>query len=93
LQQLLQKIDKHQTDQLILELDGKLSHEIMPGTQVTRNLEVGYDMIHDDSILTSTYAGAPGQNFNTVGQTSNPWLAPSGVKVLTKSLRTGQSCQ
>jgi hypothetical protein len=70
-------------------LDGKLSHEIVPGTQVTGNLGVGYDVIHDDSMLTSTYAGAPGQSFNTVGQSSSPWLARGGVGVSTKIASNG----
>jgi uncharacterized protein with beta-barrel porin domain len=89
LQPLLLKVDKHQTDQLIVGLDGKLSHEIVPGTQVTGNLGVGYDVIHDDSMLTSTYAGAPGQSFNTVGQSSSPWLARGGVGVSTKIASNG----
>jgi autotransporter family porin len=89
LQPLLLKVDKHQTDQLILGLDGKLSHEIVPGTQVTGNLGIGYDVIHDDSMLTSTYAGAPGQSFNTVGQSSSPWLARGGVGVSTRIASNG----
>jgi outer membrane autotransporter protein len=89
LQPLLLKVDKHQTDQLIVGLDGKLSHEIVPGTQVTGNLGIGYDVIHDDSMLTSTYAGAPGQSFNTVGQSSSPWLARGGVGLSTKIASNG----
>jgi uncharacterized protein with beta-barrel porin domain len=88
LQPLLLDVEKHQTDQLILGLDGKLSHEIVPGTVVTGNLGVGYDVIHDGSTLTSTYAGAPGQSFNTVGLDSSPWLARGGVGLATKIAST-----
>lgn len=89
LQPLLLDVKKHQTDQLILGLDGKLSHEIIPGTQVSGNLGVGYDVIHDDSMLVASYAGAPGQTFNNVGQSSSPWLARGGVGVSTRIASSG----
>jgi autotransporter family porin len=89
LQPLLLDVKKHQTDQLILGLDGKLSHEVMPGTQVTGNLGVGYDVIHDDSMLVASYAGAPGQTFNSVGQSSSPWLARGGVGLSTRIASSG----
>ncbi|WP_213881965.1 autotransporter outer membrane beta-barrel domain-containing protein, partial [Pseudomonas sp. dw_358] len=86
---LLLDVDQHQTDQLILGLDGKLVHEVIPGTQLTANLGVGYDVIHDDSMLTSSYAGAAGNTFNTVGQSSSPWLARGGVGVTTRIAQNG----
>jgi uncharacterized protein with beta-barrel porin domain len=89
LQPLLLEVGKRQTDQLILGLDGKVSHEILAGTQVTANLGVGYDVIHDDSMLTSTFAGAPGQSFNTDGQSSSPWLARGGVGLSTRIASNG----
>jgi hypothetical protein len=50
---------------------------------------VGYDVIHDDSMLVASYAGAPGQTFNNVGQSSSPWLARGGVGVSTRIASNG----
>jgi uncharacterized protein with beta-barrel porin domain len=40
-------------------------------------------------MLTLTYASAPAQSFNTVGQSSSPWLARGGVSVSTKIASNG----
>jgi outer membrane autotransporter protein len=79
------KVDSRSTDELILGLDGKLSHEFMPGTSVTANLGVGYDALNSQSSITASFAGAPGAGFTTHGLEPSPWLQRAGLGLTTNS--------
>lgn len=65
--------------ELILGLDGKLSHALGPRTLLTANLGVGYDVVNDRTSITAAYAGAPGAAFTTQGLDRGPWLAHAGL--------------
>jgi outer membrane autotransporter protein len=79
------KVDSRSTDQLILGLDGMLSHEFVPGTKVTANLGVGYDALNSQSSITSSFAGAPGTGFTTRGLEPSPWLQRAGLGLSTNT--------
>ncbi|QLC72446.1 autotransporter domain-containing protein [Pseudomonas sp. LPB0260] len=73
------KVDSRSTDELILGLDGKLSHEFMPGMRVSANLGVGYDALNSQSSITASFAGEPGAAFTTRGLEPSPWLQRAGL--------------
>jgi outer membrane autotransporter protein len=79
------KVDSRSTDELILGLDGKLSHEFMPGTNVTANLGVGYDALNSQTSITSAFAGEPGVGFTTRGLEPSPWLQRAGLGLTTNT--------
>ncbi|OEC32531.1 outer membrane autotransporter barrel domain-containing protein [Pseudomonas cuatrocienegasensis] len=76
------KVDSQSTDQMIVGLDGKLSHEFMPGTSIVANLGVGYDILNSQSSVTSTFAGEPGIGFKTNGLDSSPWSQRGGLGLI-----------
>jgi outer membrane autotransporter protein len=73
------KVDSQTTDQMIVGLDGKLSHEFMPGTSVVANLGVGYDVLNNNTSITSAFAAEPGTSFTTRGLDSSPWSQRAGL--------------
>ncbi|NMY51222.1 autotransporter outer membrane beta-barrel domain-containing protein [Pseudomonas sp. WS 5011] len=76
------KVDSQTTDQMIVGLDGKLSHEFMPGTSVVANLGVGYDVLNNNTSITSAFAAEPGTGFTTRGLDSSPWSQRSGLGLI-----------
>ena len=76
------QVDSHSTDELILSIDGKVSHELSPSTDVTANLSLGYDALDAPSSITASFAGAPGSSFVTEGLDSSPWLQQAGFGVI-----------
>lgn len=73
------KVDSQSSDQMIVGLDGKLSHEFMPGTRIVANLGVGYDLLNSQSSVTSAFAAEPGVGFTTRGLDSSPWSQRGGL--------------
>lgn len=76
------KVDSQTTDQMIVGLDGKLSHEFMPGTSVLANLGVGYDVLNNNTSITSAFAAEPGTGFTTRGLDSSPWSQRGGLGLI-----------
>ncbi|SIR06626.1 autotransporter outer membrane beta-barrel domain-containing protein, partial [Aquipseudomonas alcaligenes] len=56
-------VDSNDAEALLLSVDGKLDYRITEATVISANLGAGYDVIDEDSAITSTYAGAPGAAF------------------------------
>jgi autotransporter family porin len=73
------------TDELILAVDGKLTHQYAAGSTVTANLGVGYDAINKQGSVTAAFVGAPGLAFSTQGIDQSPWLVRGGVGIATKT--------
>lgn len=67
------------TDELILSVEGKLTHQLNDRTRLSANLGVGYDTLSEQSSITATFAGAPGAAFVTYGMDPDPWIARAGV--------------
>lgn len=80
---LLLDVDSRHTDAFVLGVDGKVNYLVMPGTTLSANLGVGYDVINDDAALTAAYAGAAGQSFSTQGIDPSPWILSGGAGVST----------
>ncbi|SIR90733.1 outer membrane autotransporter barrel domain-containing protein [Aquipseudomonas alcaligenes] len=72
-------VDSNDAEELLLSVDGKLDYRITEATVISANLGAGYDLIDEDSAITSTYAGAPGAAFKTPGMDLEPWLARAGL--------------
>jgi outer membrane autotransporter protein len=73
------------TDELILAVDGKLTHELSEGMTLTANLGVGYDALSRQASITAAYAGAPGVAFTTQGLVPSPWLVRGGLGFVSKT--------
>ncbi|WP_225775286.1 autotransporter outer membrane beta-barrel domain-containing protein [Pseudomonas sp. Marseille-Q5115] len=87
---LLLSVDGRQTDQLIAGLDGRLEHEFSPGgSRLQVNLGVGVDLINDANGVTASFAGAPGQRFETRGSEASPWLVRGGLSLVTPLTANG----
>lgn len=74
--------------ELILAVDGKVTHQIDAGTTLTANLGIGYDVLSKQSSVTAAFAGAPGAAFTTQGLDPSPWLVRGGLGIV-KTLQSG----
>lgn len=81
-------VDSNDSEELLLSIDGKLNYALSEATVLSANIGAGYDVIDEDSAITSTYAGAPGAAFKTPGMDMEPWLARTGLG-LTHTLAGG----
>ena len=81
-------VQGHTSDELILAVDGKLSHQYDSGTTVTANLGAGYDALSDQASITAAYAGAAGSSFVTKGLDPSPWMVRAGVGV-ARTMQSG----
>lgn len=81
-------VDSNDSEELLFSIDGKLNYSLSETTVMSANLGAGYDVIDEDSAITSTYAGAPGAAFRTPGMDMEPWLARAGLG-LTHTLAGG----
>ncbi|MBA1244533.1 autotransporter domain-containing protein [Pseudomonas japonica] len=87
---LLLSVEGRETDQLIAGLDGRLEHEFSPGgSRLQLNLGVGVDLINDANGVTASFAGAPGQRFETRGSEASPWLVRGGLSLVTPLTASG----
>jgi outer membrane autotransporter protein len=76
------KVDSQTTDQWIVGIDGKLSHEFMPSTRVVANLGLGYDLLNSQSTVNAAFAAEPGIGFTTRGLDPSPWRQNAGLGVI-----------
>ena len=67
------------TDQFILGVDGKLSHDLTQQLNVSANLGVGYDFLAESDSISSSFAGAPGASFTTYSGDPQRWLVRGGT--------------
>ncbi len=79
------QVDSRTTDQLILSVDGTLSHEFKPDMVVSANLGLGYDALNSQSSITASFAGEPGTGFTTDGLDPSPWLQRAGLGLVTNT--------
>lgn len=78
------KAKSRTTDQFILGVDGKLSHDLTQQLNVSGNLGVGYDFLADRDSISSSFAGAPGASFTTYGGETQRWLVRGGTGLTYK---------
>ena len=81
-------VDSRSTDQLILSAGGKLTHTLESQTKLDAYLGVGYDVINDEALITSVFAGGPGASFVTYGIDPSPWIGRAGLG-LVHTLQSG----
>lgn len=81
-------VGKNTTEELILGVDGKLSHALTEKSTLTANLGLGYDVINDQASITSAFAGAPATSFVTQGLDPSPWLVRGGLGISGKATET-----
>ena len=76
------------TEELILGVDGKLTHAVTEKAQITGNLGVGYDVINEQASITSAFAGAPAATFVTKGLDPSPWVMRGGIGLVSQATET-----
>ncbi|WP_166363276.1 autotransporter domain-containing protein [Pseudomonas akapageensis] len=81
-------VDSRDAEAMILSVDGKLGYRLGAQTQLDANLGAGYDLINEQTSITSTYAGAADAAFTTRGLDPSPWLTRAGLG-LTHNLSNG----
>lgn len=72
-------VDGRTTDELVLGVDANMLYTFDDRTSLTARLGVGYDVINDEAVIVSAYAGAPGAAFATYGLDPEPWLGRAGL--------------
>lgn len=81
-------VDGKESEELLLGVEGKLTHTLDKGRMLTANVGVSYDMIDDNNSSVSSFAGAPSVTFVTPGNDPSPWLTNAGVGMILGSLDT-----
>ncbi len=74
-------VDSRDSEELVLGLDGKLSHQLNDHTSVAANLGVGYNTMAKRSSITASFAGASSAAFTTYGLDPDPWTARAGLGI------------
>ena len=77
-------VDSNTTEELVLGLGGKLTHEVSDAATLTAKLGVGYDVMDQKDSITAAFAGAPSATFVTEGLDSSPWLVNAGVGIVNQ---------
>lgn len=72
-------VDKNTVSELVLSLDGKVTHKLSDTLVFVGHAGVGYDFENEQSSITATLAGAPGAAFVTKGVDPSPWLVRAGL--------------
>lgn len=72
-------VEKRSTTELLVGVDGKLTHQVSDETKFTANIGVAYDLHNGRSSITSAFAGAPTASFVTYGIDPDPWRTNAGM--------------
>lgn len=81
------KVKDHNTDQLILMAEGRLSHAFTDKATLLANLGVGYDVLNDKNSIAASFVGG-GAVFTTKGLDPSPWLGRAGLGLAVKATET-----
>ncbi|WP_158590366.1 autotransporter outer membrane beta-barrel domain-containing protein [Noviherbaspirillum cavernae] len=71
-------VAKNSSKELLLSVDGKLSHALSSTTTLSANLGTAYDALSNGSAITAAYVGGGGQ-FTTRGLDLPRWLVRGGL--------------
>ncbi|MGJ7518650.1 autotransporter domain-containing protein [Pseudomonas baetica] len=72
-------VDSRDAEELIFSVDGKLNYNLGANTVLSANLGAGYDVINEQTSISSAYAGSPTGVFTTRGLDPSPWLGRAGL--------------
>lgn len=73
------------TQEMVLAVDGKLTHNLDSQTTLSANLGAGYDMLGKKASIVAAFAGAPDAAFATYGMDSSPWSLRAGLGIVRKT--------
>ena len=80
-------VDSNTTNEFIVAVEGKVTHQLSDAATLIANLGIGYDTMAKQSSITAAYAGG-GAAFTTLGITPSPTIVNGGVGVVMKSSKT-----
>lgn len=72
------KVEDSSEDALVLSIGGRLAHQMNDDTTLTAHLDVGHDVLADQSSVTSTFTGG-GASFQTAGIEPASTVVKGGV--------------
>lgn len=72
-------VDSRDAEELIFSVDGKVNYSLGSNTVLSANLGAGYDVINEQTSISSAYAGSPTGVFTTRGLDPSPWLGRAGL--------------
>ncbi len=81
-------VNSLRSEALVLGLGATLARALDPYTRLEASLGVGYDAINDGVSLSSSFAGAPGAEFQTPGLHPSAWQQQAGL-ALVRQVREG----
>lgn len=81
------KVKSHDTDELIVMAEGRVTHSLNDRTALVANAGVGYDVLNDESSLAASYVGG-GAAFTTRGLDPSPWLGRAGAGLVINATET-----
>lgn len=79
------KVNSNNTEEFILSVDAKVSHSVTDRTKLEANLGGGYDLINDNSSITSAFAGSPSSTFATEGIDPSLWIGRAGLGIVSQT--------
>ncbi|RYG58602.1 MAG: autotransporter outer membrane beta-barrel domain-containing protein [Alphaproteobacteria bacterium] len=71
-------VNRQTSNQLIPAVDAKFQYAPHPKLAVSVHAGVGYDVLDEDAVVTSNFAGGGGA-FQAQGITNSPWVTRSGI--------------
>lgn len=83
-----QIVDGQRAEELVLGVDGKLTHALNDKATLVANLGVGYDLINDRDSATASFVGAPDLVFTAKGGEAEAWLVRGGLGVVGRVSET-----
>jgi outer membrane autotransporter protein len=78
-------VGSNNTDELLLGGDMKLGYTLTDTTIFTVNVGAAYDALQNQTLITSSFAGATGSSFTTAGINPPRWLGRGGANLNFKA--------
>ncbi|RJG05296.1 autotransporter domain-containing protein [Noviherbaspirillum cavernae] len=78
-------VNSRSARELLLSLDGKLTHNLDDQTTLTANVGAAYDALNNGTTIVAAYAGAPEAAFATYGTDKTPWSVRGGLGLTRKT--------
>lgn len=79
-------VNGRSADELLLAVDGKLTHKLNEATTFVANLGTAYTAVKGNTSIIAAFAGAPQAAFATYGMEQRPWTVRGGFGLVRKTV-------
>lgn len=83
-----QHVEEERTEELVLGLDGKITHKLNDKATFVANLGVGYDLINDRNDATASFVGGSNLVFTAKAGETDPWRVRAGLGIVGRVTET-----